>query len=68
MTMTTSLTDEASRNHVWDVLRKITDRVDDGDASHVQLIIKLVLHQDQASSIADAAREAGANPTITPID
>jgi hypothetical protein len=49
-------------------LRRITDRVDDGDASHLQLVVKLVLHEDEANGIAEAARQAGVNPTITPLD
>jgi uncharacterized protein DUF499 len=68
LTLTTSLTDQSQRNKLWDVLRRITDRVDDGDASHIQLVAKLVLHEDQANSIAEAARHAGANPTITRLD
>lgn len=68
LTMTTSLTDAAQRNHVWDVFRRIADRVDDGDASHVQLVVRLILHQEKANDIAEAARQAGVNPTITPID
>jgi hypothetical protein len=50
------------------VLRRITDRVDDGDASHIQLVVKLVLHEDEANRIAEAARQAGVSPTITPLD
>jgi Protein of unknown function (DUF499) len=68
LTLTTSLTDQSQRNQVWDVLRRITDRVDDGDASHLQLVVKLVLHEDEANGIAEAARQAGVNPTITPLD
>jgi hypothetical protein len=47
LTMTTSLTDAIQRNRVWDVFRRIADRVDDGDASHVQLVVRLVLHQER---------------------
>ncbi len=68
LTLTTSLTDQDRRNHVWDVLRRITDRVDDGDASHLQLVLKLVLHEDEANRIAEAARQADVNPTITRLD
>jgi peptide deformylase len=68
LTLTTSLTDQSQRNQVWDVLRRITDRVDDGDASHLQLVVKLILHEDQANGIAEAARQAGVNPTITHLD
>lgn len=67
-TLTTSLTDQAKRNKVWDVLRRITDRVDDRDASHIQLVVRMVLHEGEANDIAEAASQAGVNPTITPID
>lgn len=68
LTLTTSLTDQSQRNQVWDVLRRITDCVDDRDASYLQLVVKLVLHEDEANGIAEAARLAGTNPTITFID
>lgn len=68
LTLTTSLSDQDRRNHVWDVLHRITAHVDDGDASHIQLILKLVLHADAASQVAEAARQANINPTITPLD
>ena len=68
LTLTTSLTDQDRRNHVWDVLRRITAHVDDGDASHLQVVLKLVLHANAANHIAEAARQADVNPTITPLD
>jgi hypothetical protein len=68
LTLTTSLSDQDRRNHVWDILHRITANVDDGDASHIQLVVKLVLHADAASHIAEAARHASVNPTITPLD
>jgi hypothetical protein len=68
LTLTTSLTDQDRRNHVWDVLRRITAHVDDGDASHLQVVLKLVLHANAADHIAEAARQADINPTITPLD
>jgi hypothetical protein len=68
LTLTTSLTNQDRRNHVWDVLRRITAHVDDGDASHLQVVLKLVLHENAANHIAEAARKADVNPTITPLD
>ena len=68
MTLTTSLTNQDRRNHVWDVLQRITAHVDDGDASHLQVVLKLVLHENAANHIAEAARQADVNPTITPLD
>jgi len=68
LTLTTSLSDLDRRNHVWDILHRITAHVDDGDASHIQLVLKLVLHADAASQVAEAARRASINPTVTPLD
>jgi hypothetical protein len=44
------------------------NHVDDGDASHIQLVLKLVLNADDVNHIAQAAHEVGINPTITPLD
>lgn len=68
LTLTTSLSDQDRRNHVWDVLHRISAHVDDGDASHIQFVLKLVLHADAANQVAEAARQASINPTITPLD
>lgn len=68
LTLTTSLSDQDQRNHVWDILRRTAAHVDDGDASHIQLVLKLVLHADAADHVAEAARRANINPTITPLD
>lgn len=68
MTLTASLSDQDRRNNVWDILRRITAHVDDGDASHIQLVLKLILHADAANHIAEAARRASITSTITPLD
>jgi Protein of unknown function (DUF499) len=68
LTLTTSLSDQDRRNHVWDLLRRVTTHVDDGDATHIQLILKLVLNANDANHIGEAARSAGISPTITPLD
>jgi Protein of unknown function (DUF499) len=68
LTLTTSLSDQDRRNHVWDVLHRVTAHVDDGDASHIQFVLKLVLHADAANQVAEAARQASINPTITPLE
>ena len=34
----------------------------------LQVVLKLVLHENAANHIAEAARQADVNPTITPLD
>ena len=45
----TSLTDETKREAVWQLLRSLTNTVDEGKVSHVQLMVKIVAD----SSVAD---------------
>jgi hypothetical protein len=68
LTLAASLTDQDRRNQIWGILRSVTARIDDGEASHIQLVLKLVLQAGAADQIAEAARRAGIIPTITPLD
>lgn len=66
-TLSSSLSDRDQRNYVWDLVRRVAERIDE-DASHISIVVKVVLPGDEASPISDAARKAGARPTVTPVD
>jgi len=66
-TLNTSLAEDARRDAVFKVLNELLEQVDGVNASHVQLVVKVVLRESEASTLIDRAREAGGSPSSTPI-
>jgi hypothetical protein len=67
LTITTSLSDEARRNAVWKMLNELATRVDDKDASHIQLVVKVVLPTARTEVLIQRSKEAGATVNSTPL-
>lgn len=68
LTITTSLRDDARRNAVWKILNELATRVDDKDASHIQLVVKVVLPSPKTQVLIEQSKEAGASVNTTPLD
>jgi hypothetical protein len=66
-TLNTSLADDVRRDAVFKVLNELLEQVDGISASHVQLVVKVVLRESEAGALIDRAREAGGSPSSTPI-
>ena len=60
----TSLTDDTKREAVWPLLRTLAYAVDDGTASYVQLMVKVVVDSTVADKIDKEGRAAGTSPTV----
>ena len=64
--LNTSLSDADRRSAVWRAVHRLQEKVDTV-ASHVQLVVNVVLPESAAQELVDDAKEAGASPTSTPI-
>lgn len=60
----TSLTDDTKREAVRSLLRSLANAVDDGTASYVQLLVKVVVDSTVADEIDREGRAASTNPTV----
>ncbi|MGC4864650.1 DUF499 domain-containing protein [Micromonospora sp. DT53] len=62
-----SLRDDERRNALRLLLLKVADRVDDGDASYMEVLLKVRVGQKAGKEIGDLAREAGVRPTMRDV-
>lgn len=63
----TSLSGEAARDAVYVLLQKLADRVDEGAASYVEIMIKARISNTAADDIAEAVRCTGVNPDVRDV-
>jgi hypothetical protein len=64
LSLMTSLADEIRCEAVWSLLRSLTNAVDDGAASYVQLMVKVVVDSTAADKINREGLAAGTNPSV----
>jgi hypothetical protein len=64
--LNTSLSEKERRTAVWKAVSSLGEQVDTV-ASHVQLVVNVVLPESQARALVEHAKAAGASPTSTPI-
>ena len=68
LTITTSLTDDERRNAVWKILNELAMRVDDKDASHIQLVVKVVVPSSKTETLIEQSKKAGATVNTTALE
>lgn len=66
-TLMTSLTDDAKRESVRQLLRDLANAIDDGAASYAQLSVKVIVDNSVADGIAQDVRAAGTTPTVKEV-
>ena len=63
----TSLTDDLKRDSVRLLLRDLANTIDEGKASYVQLMVKVIVDASVADEIAEDIRAAGTTPAIKKV-
>ena len=63
----TSLTDDLKRDSVRLLLRDLANTIDEGKASDVQLMVKIIVDTSVADEIAEDIRAAGTTPAIKKV-
>jgi hypothetical protein len=63
----TSLTDETKRDSVRLLLRNLANAIDEGKASYVQLMIKIIVDSSVADGLAEDVRVSGTSPTVKDV-
>ncbi len=66
-TLMTSLTDDLKRDSVRLLLRDLANTIDEGKASYVQLMVKVIVDASVADEIAEDIRAAGTTPAIKKV-
>lgn len=66
-TINSSLTDSTRRDAIWKMLHDLATRVDDQYATHIQLVVKVVLPKSESEPLTERAKEAGGSPSSTPV-
>ena len=59
LSITASLSDQSKRAAVWQVLNDLAAGIDDGEASHIQLSVKVTSAKTWAKEMKDKGERAG---------
>lgn len=65
--LSVGLRDQKRRDSVWSLMNGLATRIDDGDVSHIQAAVKIVLPEKTAEKLKDLAGGAGVSIHVTPI-
>lgn len=65
--LSAGLREQDRRDAIWTLMNDLATRIDDGDASHIQAVVKVVLAEKPAEKLKGLADAAGVPVHVTPI-